>query len=89
MLPHTFPILLSSLSCPRHFFLAHRRQLLINLVVICWIFKILTFFKKIYFKNSTLEILFAHLTLLAAPTHMARQNNVVAPHAACNTPGVY
>jgi hypothetical protein len=40
-------------------------------------FLILTF---IIFKNNTLKILFADLTLLAAPARMARQDNVVAPH---------
>jgi hypothetical protein len=45
------------------------------------IFFILTFFKFI-FKNNISKILFADLTLLATPAHVARQDNVAASHAA-------
>jgi hypothetical protein len=34
------------------------------------------------YKNNTSKILFADMTLLAAPARMARQDNVVAPHVA-------
>jgi hypothetical protein len=44
-------------------------------------FLILTFF-NLFFKNNISKILFADLTLLAAPARVARQDNVAAPHAA-------
>jgi hypothetical protein len=36
---------------------------------------------KFIFKNNISKILFADLTLLAAPARVARQDNVAAPHA--------
>jgi hypothetical protein len=45
-------------------------------------FLILTFYFKIIFKNNTSKTLFAHLTFLAAPARVARQDNVAAPRRA-------
>jgi hypothetical protein len=39
------------------------------------------FFNFNLFKNNISKILFADLTLLAASARVARQDNVVAPHA--------
>jgi hypothetical protein len=39
-------------------------------------------FFKIIFKNNTSKTLFADLTRLPAPAHMARQAHFAAPHVA-------